>query len=189
MKRKKQAIFVDRDGVINRDSAAYIKNCDEFQFLPESLEALALLEQHGYDVIVITNQSIIGRKMVGIDVLMAIFDKLTKGVENAGGNIKDIYFCPHAPDDQCDCRKPLPGMILKAGEKHDINLEKSCMIGDSAKDIECGKNAGCGMTLLVKTGNGLKAEAELKEKYKEPDFVANDLLDAVKWIIQSNPLK
>ena len=186
--KKTFTVFVDRDGVINRDSAAYIKNCDEFQFLPGSLEAFAMLETHGFDVIVITNQSIIGRKMVTSDVLAAIFDKLTYGVEKAGGKIKDIFFCPHAPDDNCVCRKPLPGMILSAKEKYNIDIDKSCMIGDSAKDIECGKNAGCGATLLVKTGNGIQAEEELKKKNSQPDYVANDLLDAVEWIIQNNPL-
>ncbi len=178
-------VFVDRDGVINRDSDAYIKNCDEFHFLPGSLTAIARLTQMGYQVIVITNQSIIGRKMVEMDVLEAIFQKLVKGVEDTGGKIKDIFFCPHAPGDNCDCRKPLPGMILKAKEKYDIDLDKSCMIGDSAKDIECGKNAGCRVTLLVKTGNGKKAEVELIEKKSQPDYVANDFLDAVEWIIQN----
>lgn len=182
----KKVVFIDRDGVINKDSADYIKNCDEFEFLPGSLEAFKLLKAKGYETIVITNQSVIGRKMVTPDGLDEIFKKMTEGVDAAGGKIKDIFFCPHTPADHCQCRKPLPGMILSAQKKYDIDLETSCMIGDSAKDIECSKNAGCGNSVLVKTGNGLKAVKELAEKKKGPDYLAENLLDAAKWIIKNN---
>ncbi len=181
-----KVVFIDRDGVINKDSADYIKSCDEFQFLPGSLEAFKMLKTEGYETIVITNQSVIGRKMVTPDGLKEIFAKLTEGVEAIGGNIKDILFCPHIPDDHCRCRKPLPGMILYAQKKYDIDLQRSCMIGDSAKDIECSRNAGCGNSVLVKTGNGLKAAKELAEKKKDPDYLAENLLDAAKWIIKNN---
>lgn len=182
----KKVVFIDRDGVINKDSADYIKNCDEFEFLPGSLEAFKLLKTEGYETIVITNQSVIGRNMVTPDGLNSIFAKLIDGVEAAGGNIKDIFFCPHIPDDHCQCRKPLPGMIINAHEKYGINLRTSYMIGDSVKDIECSKNAGCGFSVLVKTGNGLKAVIELAEKKTAPDYIAENLLDAAKWIIKNN---
>lgn len=182
----KKVVFIDRDGVINKDSADYIKNCDEFEFLPGSLEAFKLLKAEDYETIVITNQSVIGRNMVTQDGLNAIFAKLTEGVAAAGGNIKDIFFCPHTPDDHCQCRKPLPGMILSAQKKYDIDLQTSYMIGDSAKDVECSKNAGCGYSVLVRTGNGLKAAKELSEKKNAPDYLADNLLDAAKWIIKNN---
>lgn len=182
----KKVVFIDRDGVINVDSPDYIKNCDEFEFLPGSLEAFKLLKEVGYEVIVITNQSVIGRNMVTPEGLNAIFSKMTTGVKSAGGEIKDIFFCPHTPDDHCQCRKPLPGMILAAQKKYGIELQASCMIGDSAKDVECSKNAGCGLSVLVKTGNGLKAAKELERKKIEPGYIAENLLDAVKWIINKN---
>ncbi len=182
----KKTVFIDRDGVINKDSSDYIKNCDEFEFIPGSLAAFKRLHQEGYDAIVITNQSVIGRQMVTHEGLDAIFNKLKKGVEDIGGKVKDIFFCPHSPDERCKCRKPLPGMILEAQKRYNINLDDSYMIGDSTKDIECAKNAGCGFSVLVKTGNGLNSVKELIEKNIKPDYIAENFLDAAKWIIKHN---
>jgi len=175
-------VFLDRDGVINHDSDAYIKQPAEFHFIPKSPEAIALLNVKGFQVILITNQSAVGRGMISGQILDAIFKKMTHGVEQAGGRIKDIFFCPHAPDQGCGCRKPKPGMILQAVDRHGIDLNKAIMVGDSAKDIECGKNAGCAATLLVKTGNWEKALAALKKKSLAPDFLARDLYEAACWI-------
>ena len=179
----KKTIFLDRDGVINIDSPQYIKNASEFEFIPKSPEAIALLTQYGYRVIVITNQSIIGRNMVSLDVLDAIFTKMKKGVQKAGGRIKDVFFCPHTPEDNCACRKPEPGLIFKACKKYSIDLENSCMVGDSAKDIECALNAGCKKNILVQTGNGVEAQQQLLEKQIIPDYTASDLYDAAKWLV------
>nr|WP_319495548.1 D-glycero-beta-D-manno-heptose 1,7-bisphosphate 7-phosphatase [uncultured Desulfobacter sp.] len=175
-------VFLDRDGVINHDSDAYIKHPDEFHFIPQSPDAIALLTAKGFQVILITNQSAVGRGMISRQTLDDILTKMTRGVERAGGRIKDIFFCPHTPDQGCDCRKPKPGMILRAAAAHGINLEKSVMVGDSAKDIECGKNAGCAKTILVKTGNPEKALAALTAKGIAPDFLARDLYEAACWI-------
>ncbi len=179
----KYTIFLDRDGVINVDSADYIKKPSEFEFIPKSQEAIALLCQNNFQIILITNQSLIGRKMASRETLDAIFDKLRKGVEDAGGKINDIFFCPHTPEDMCECRKPKPKMILDAAKKYDIDLSHSLMVGDSSKDIECGLNAGCGKTILVKTGNGKKACEILFQQGIEPDAIAVDLHDAALWII------
>lgn len=165
------------------DSPSYIKKASEFEFIKKSPEAVALLCQNGFQVFVITNQSLIGRKMADSETLEAIFDKMKKGIVHAGGEIRDIFFCPHTPDDNCSCRKPEPGLILKAVEKYNVDLGASCMVGDSAKDIECGMRAGCCKNLLVTTGNGLKARGILKEKNIKPDHVAPDLYAASLWII------
>ena len=178
-------VFLDRDGVINIDSSEYVKNESEFEFIPKSPEAIALLCKNGFQVIVITNQSMIGRKMVTQKTLEAIFKKMKHGVQKAGGEIKDIFFCPHTPQDNCLCRKPKPGLILEAQKKYQIDLDQSCMVGDSAKDIECARNAGCSKTLLVKTGNGLKAQHQLSQKGITPDYVGSDLYEAALWIISS----
>lgn len=175
-------VFLDRDGVINHDSDAYIKHPDEFHFISKSPDAIAILNSKGFQVILITNQSAVGRGMISGQTLDAILKKMTRGVAQAGGRIKDIFFCPHTPDQGCDCRKPKPGMILQAVKCHGIDLKKSFMIGDSAKDIECGKNAGCAKTILVKTGNGEKALADLTKKGILPDFIAGDLYEAACWI-------
>jgi D-glycero-D-manno-heptose 1,7-bisphosphate phosphatase len=178
-----RTIFLDRDGVINRDSPEYIKNWDEFQFLPGSLEALNLLTRYGVDIIIITNQSVINRGMVSPDVLKDTHDHLRQVVARAGGNIKDIFFCPHRPDEDCPCRKPRPGLIFQARDRYGLDLGGSIMIGDSAKGIEAGILAGCGATILVQTGNGPAARSELCAGRLRPTVIADDLLDATRKII------
>jgi len=182
-------VFLDRDGVINKDSSEYIKNPSEFEFIPKSAEAIALLNQHGFQVVVITNQSLIGRKMAKREILDAIFSKMKKGIKKAGGDIKDVFYCPHLPEDNCTCRKPKPGLIQDAQRKHRIDLDQSCMVGDSAKDIECARNAGCSKTILVETGNGLTAIHQLSQKGVIPDHVASDLYEAARWIIRNTKHK
>lgn len=181
----KDIVFLDRDGVINVDSSEYIKNESEFEFIPNSPEAIALLTQNGFNVIVITNQSLIGRKMISQKTLDAIFKKMKDGIKKAGGDIKDIFYCPHTPADNCSCRKPNPGLILEAQKKYQIDLNQSFMVGDSAKDIECARNAGCSKTLLVKTGNGIAARQQLFQKGIIPDFIGTDLYETALWIINS----
>jgi D-glycero-D-manno-heptose 1,7-bisphosphate phosphatase len=178
-----RTVFIDRDGVINKDSAAYIKSWSEFIFLPRSLQAIKKLTQHHFRSYVITNQSVINRKMVPLETLKQIHANMMNEVASAGGRIDDIFFCPHVPENQCSCRKPKPGLILSAQKKHHIDLSHACMIGDSAKDIECAKLAGCGSALLVKTGNYVEAARVLSDKRIAPDYEALDLYDAVNWVI------
>jgi D-glycero-D-manno-heptose 1,7-bisphosphate phosphatase len=182
----RKVVFLDRDGVINRDSPDYIKSWSEFEFLPGSLEAIKLLTLNGFATIVITNQSVINRKMVSGKMLNHMHTLMKQAVTSKGGQIKDIFFCPHVPKDRCNCRKPSPGLIFKAKQKYRIDIATSVMVGDSAKDIECARNAGCGHAVLVKTGNGSEAEKILKEKAIYPDLIAKDLLEAVGWIITHN---
>ncbi len=179
----KKVVFLDRDGVINRDSPDYIKNWNEFEFLPGSLEALRLLSQAGFHLIVITNQSMIGRGMVPLKLLEETHRKLKDAVAATGGDIFDIFFCPHRPDEACDCRKPSPGLIQQACRRYGIDPADSVMIGDSAKDVLCGRNAGCGTTILVRTGNGIRAEKELADLKLRPDLVVADLLDAARYLL------
>jgi D-glycero-D-manno-heptose 1,7-bisphosphate phosphatase len=176
-------IFLDRDGVMNYDSVNYIKSWQEYKFLPGSLGAMAALSRAGYTLILITNQSIIGRGMVPVAVLEDMHQRLKQAVATAGGRIFDIFYCPHHPDDHCDCRKPEPGLIFQAKEKHGIDLLSTVMIGDNAKDVACGRNAGCGATILVRTGCGRQAEAELSEKKIPPSAVVDDLGGAAQLIL------
>lgn len=181
-------IFLDRDGVVNRDSPDYIKSWDEFEFLPGSLEALRLLTQSGYHLILITNQSVINRGMVPQRVLDHTHSRLQEAVAEAGGRIQDIFFCPHRPDENCDCRKPKPGMILQAQKRYGIDLAASVMIGDNAKDVLCGRNAGCGATILVHTGNTPAVEKKLTACNIRPDAIAADLLTAARIILSKTLL-
>ena len=178
-----RVVFLDRDGVINRDSSDYIKSWDEFEFLPGSIEAIRLLTLNRFNTIIITNQSVINRNMVSREDLEYIHAMMKSAVKSGGGEIKDIFYCPHIPEDECDCRKPKPGLIYMAQKKYRIDLADSVMVGDSAKDIECARNAGCGRSILVKTGNGAMTEKILSERSISPDFVAKDLYHAVNWIV------
>jgi len=183
VEKLENVVFLDRDGVINLDRSDYIKSWSEFKFIPRSIEAIKELTLKGFHAIVITNQSVINRNMVSDKGLEYIFTMMKNEVRSGGGLIKDIFFCPHIPEDNCDCRKPKPGMILQAKRKYDIDLADAVMIGDSAKDIECARNAGCGTAVLVKTGNGVKAEKTLAEKKIYPDYIATDLYEAVQWMV------
>lgn len=180
-----KVVFLDKDGVINEDSPDYIKNWAEVSFIPGSLEALRRLEIAGFTVILITNQSGINRGLMTQSALNYMLAKMAHVVADAGGCITDAFYCPHMPDENCHCRKPLPGLVQKACQTYAIDLLSACMIGDSAKDIECGLAAGCGSTILVKTGNGAVAEKELQEKGVAPTYTAPDLLKAARWLIDT----
>ncbi|OQX62155.1 MAG: D-glycero-beta-D-manno-heptose-1,7-bisphosphate 7-phosphatase [Desulfococcus sp. 4484_241] len=179
-------VFLDRDGVINEDSPEYIKSWAEVRFIPGSLEALRRLTDAGFAIIIVTNQSAIGRKLITLDDFEYISTRMMQEIEKAGGRILDLFFCPHVPDDGCCCRKPKPGMIHKAREKYTIEMASSSMIGDSARDIECAIAAGCPCTVLVETGNGKTAKNELGAKGIVPTYVASDLLDAAMWLIANS---
>ncbi|MFU8768456.1 MAG: D-glycero-beta-D-manno-heptose 1,7-bisphosphate 7-phosphatase [Desulfotignum sp.] len=178
-----RVVFLDRDGVINQDSPHYVRHPDAFHFIPGSRQAIALLTRHGFDIILITNQSVIGRKMVTPRTLDLIFDKLCQGIDAAGGRILDIFFCPHTPDAGCDCRKPLPGLFFQARDRYAIDLSRSLMVGDSATDIMAARSAGCGRAVLVATGNGRQAFQTLTAQGMLPDHYTEDLLAAARWII------
>lgn len=148
-------IVLDRDGVINRDSADYVKSADEFIPIDGSVEAIAALSRHGWKVAIATNQSGIGRGYFGMDELLQMQQKLNRLLEPLGGRIDAFAFCPHVPDDQCQCRKPLPGMLLELIERFDVIPETVPLVGDSLRDLQAAVAVGF-KPYLVKTGNGLK---------------------------------
>jgi histidinol-phosphate phosphatase family protein len=138
-----KAIFLDRDGVININRSDYVKSWDEFVFLPDAKRAVKLVNESDFILIIITNQSPIGRGIFNTSTLDEIHGKMLHEFAEVGCNITAIYYCPHKPDDGCSCRKPQPGLILKAAADFDIDLSRSWMVGDSDSDIEAGKRAGC----------------------------------------------
>lgn len=180
--RLERVVFLDRDGVINRDSPSYIKSLSEFEFLPRSLEAIQKLTTSCFKTILVTNQSAINRGMISTETLAGIHASMQAEVRTHGGKIDDIFFCPHTPEEGCLCRKPAPGMIQSAKKAHGIDLSTTCLVGDSAKDIECARKAGVRYALLVKTGDFDRALKDLSLKNIRPDVIARDLYDAVKWI-------
>ncbi len=148
-------IVLDRDGVINEDSDDYIKSADEWVPIPGSAEAIASLSQAGYSVVVATNQSGLARGLFDITDLHEIHKKMHQHVNQAGGRIDAIFFCPHGPADDCDCRKPKPGMLRSAMEHLNTDMARVPVVGDSLRDLQAGMAVGA-MPILVLTGKGTK---------------------------------
>lgn len=146
-------IILDRDGVINEDSDEYIKSPQEWQPIEGSLQAIGSLTKNGYQVVIATNQSGIGRKLFTIDDLNAIHMKMNSHLSQYGGVIDAIFFCPHIPRDDCQCRKPKPGMYFEISERLRMPLNKVYCIGDKMTDVKAAQSAG-GKPVLVRTGKG-----------------------------------
>ena len=146
-------VILDRDGVINHDSDQYIKSPAEWRPLAGSLEAIAKLNQHGYTVAVATNQAGVARGLFDMKTLNAIHQKLHTSAQAAGAHIDAIFFCPHAAEAYCDCRKPRPGMLKSIGQRFDVDLRGVPMVGDSLRDLQAGFEVGCA-PYLVRTGKG-----------------------------------
>lgn len=147
-------IILDRDGVINEDSADYIKSPEEWIPIPGSLEAIARLCRAEFRIVIITNQSGIGRGLFTIDTLNRIHTRMLEHIRQKGGEIDAIMVCPHTPGDNCDCRKPKPGMFIELAQRLKINLHGVPAVGDSIRDLEAAQAAEAS-PILVKTGNGL----------------------------------
>ena len=144
----KKAIFLDRDGVINLEKKDYVKSIKEFQIMDNVPKAIIELKKKGFLVIIITNQSAINRGLLTIKILNEIHNYLQEILKDNNTSVDDFYFCPHRPEEKCKCRKPNPGMLLKAAQEHDIDMSQSFMIGDSLTDIQAAKKAGCEGILL-----------------------------------------
>lgn len=157
-------IILDRDGVINEDSDDYIKSAAEWQPIPGSIEAIAKLCNAGYSVVIATNQSGLSRGLFSLDDLEAMHRKMRDLVETAGGKIDGIYYCPHHPEENCDCRKPATGLLDAIAEDWG-NIEGVPFVGDSLKDLELAEKKHC-KAILVRTGKGQKTEKQLKETDK-----------------------
>lgn len=175
-------IILDRDGVINEDSDDYIKSAEEWIPIPGSLEAIAKLKQAGYTIAVATNQSGIGRGLYSFEDFEEMCEKMDVLLDQAGGWVDGIFLCPHHPDDNCDCRKPKPGLFHQIMEAFELDsLEGVPVIGDSLRDLEAGQPLGC-VPILVRTGKGQTTEAKLTQDI--PTQVFEDLAEAVNAILQ-----
>ena len=149
----KPAIFLDRDGVINENRSDYVKTWDEYVFLPNVFSPLRSLAQTDYAIVVISNQSPIGRGLVQQKTIEIINARMQAEIERQGGRVDAVYYCPHAPSENCNCRKPAPGMLLKAAQELEIDLACSYLVGDAVSDVEAAFAAGC-QPIYVLTGLG-----------------------------------
>ena len=178
------AIFLDRDGVIIENCDKYVRSWDDVKFLPLSLQALNLLNQTTYKIIITSNQSVVGRGIISEEQSQEINRRIIEDITSVGGRVDGIFVCPHIPEDHCSCRKPKPGLILQAAQALSIDLPSSIMIGDALTDIVAGSAAGIKTLIMVKTGRG-KEQYKLSLSASYPSFVATDnLLTAISLLSQ-----
>ena len=185
MTAKVPAIFLDRDGTVNVDHG-YVHEIDDFQFIDGVIEAMQELKAMGYALVLVTNQSGIARGMFSEDRFMQLTEWMDWSLADRGVDLDGIYYCPHHPEaavegyrQQCDCRKPQPGMLLSAMKELNINMAASYMVGDKTDDIQAGKAAGVGTTVLVRSGKSVTAEGEM-----QADWIIDSLADLPQRIKQ-----
>ena len=173
-----RAVFLDRDGTMAKDGP-YCSRPEDFELFPETAEAVGILNEHGFKVIVITNQSGIARGYFDGATLAKIHEKMKSELAKEGAWVNGIYYCPHHPDDNCDCRKPKPKLVLQAAREHDIDLGRSFVVGDLPMDVELGKNVGC-KTVLVSQQSNDKQTGVIEPA---PDYVGRNMYEIAQWII------
>jgi D-glycero-D-manno-heptose 1,7-bisphosphate phosphatase len=178
--RQVKLIILDRDGVINYDREQFIKSPDEWRPIPGSLEAIARLNHAGFRIVVATNQSGLGRRLLDTATLISIHDKLHKALGQVGGRIDAVFFCPHTADTDCDCRKPKPGMLVDIGRRFGVELTGVPCIGDSLRDLQAAEACGA-QPILVLTGKG---EKTLRDgNFPENTVIFPDLAFAVTALL------
>lgn len=179
-----RAIFLDRDGVICENRADHVKNWLEFKFLPGAKESLAALSHLGLPIVVVTNQAAIGRGLLTNKTLEDIHQRMVAEIAVYGGRIDRIFYCPHRPEDKCDCRKPKPGLLIQAAEALDLDLKNSYLIGDTATDIQAGLEVGC-HNILVLTGRGREQlVSALHSSSRHFLTVSRSLMEAADYILK-----
>jgi len=172
-----RAVFVDRDGTMAED-VSYCSCPEDFNLFPATARAIRLLNEHDFKVIVITNQSGIGRGYFNEETLAQIHDKMRSDLAKEGACVDAIYYCPHHPDDNCDCRKPKPKLVLQAAKDFNIDLRHSFLIGDLQIDIDLGKAIGC-HSILIGDSDSIRTD-----KNVQPDAIVADILEAVQVILK-----
>lgn len=175
----KPAVLIDRDGVIVKNRADYVKSRLEMEILPGALESIAALSQGGHRIFVLTNQSAIGQGLTTSDEVESMHRQLAFEVSCAGGEIEAFLVCPHTPDDGCDCRKPAPGLLFQARDRYGVDLNSAVMIGDWETDAQAARNAGCSSILILDGRSGDKTASEA-------DHMVKDLSEAVELILSRN---
>ena len=175
--------ILDRDGTINEDSAEYVKSADEWRPLPGALEAIAKLNHAGWRVVVVTNQSGLGRGLFDVDALNAMHTKMHTQLAAVGGKIDAVFYCPHAPDAGCRCRKPEPGLFEQIGERFGLDLRGAPNVGDSARDLVAGAAVGC-VSHLVLTGKGAAYQGRaLPDSFPVGTLVHEDLAAFAEYLV------
>lgn len=176
------AIFLDRDGVLIENRSDYVRDWSHVTILPGVIEALSGFKQEGFKIIVVTNQSVVGRRLVTHSAAQEINSRLIHTLKRKGGWVDAVYMCPHIPDDLCNCRKPRPGLLLQAAEELSLDLNSSWMVGDAWSDLLAGQSAGLHRTIMVKTGRGSTQLQEIQPEGLKSFLVSDNLFAAFQTI-------
>ncbi len=176
------AVLLDRDGVINRELGRPVLAWDEFEFLPGVLRALQALAGLPIPIVVVSNQAAIGRGWVGAATVNDIHRRMTRAIQDAGGRVDEVVYCPHAPEADCPCRKPRPGLLLGAARKHCFDLTRAVMVGDSYRDIQAAQAAGA-VPIMVRSGHHIPRELE-DQLHREQVQVVSDLGTVATVIVE-----
>ncbi len=179
-----QAVFLDRDGVLIENRPDYIREWSHVKILPRVLDALSGFQHEGFKIVVVTNQSAIGRGLMSFNTAQEISNRLVKTIKESGGWIDGVYICPHKPEEQCTCRKPKPGLLLQAAQDLSIDLHSSWMIGDAWSDLLAGQAAGLRGTVMVRTGRGETQLLETQSREIKPYLVSDDLFTAFNTVVE-----
>ncbi len=175
-----RAVFIDRDGTLIVEKN-YLHKIEDVEMIPGVGKALAKLKKHGFRLILITNQSGVGRGFFTMEDVQRVHRHILAVLQKDGATLDGVYICPHQPEDNCECRKPKTKLIRDAAEKFQLDLARSFMVGDRELDVELGHNAGC-RSVLVRTGYG---ETVIDGNLARPDFIAADLPAAAEWILKA----
>jgi D-glycero-D-manno-heptose 1,7-bisphosphate phosphatase len=176
------AVFLDRDGVLIENRADYVREWSHVTLLPGTVDALHGLHEAGLKIIVVTNQSAVGRGLISFETAQEINNRLVRTILENGGWIDAVYMCPHQPQEGCTCRKPQPGLLLQAAREFALDLESSWIVGDAWSDLLAGQSAGLLGTIMVRTGRGTTQLLEAQPKEIGSFIVSNDLFGAYKAI-------
>lgn len=172
------AIFLDRDGVIIENRSDYVRQWSHVTVLPKAIDALSGFKRQGFKIVVVTNQSAIGRGLMTIEDAQAINERLVATIKEGGGWVDAVFMCPHKPEDNCPCRKPQPGLLLQAAQQFSLDLRSSWMVGDAWTDLLAGQSAGVKGTIIVRTGRGAVQLLQTQREEMQPYFVCDDVFDA-----------
>ena len=178
-------MFLDRDGVINENvDGDYVRSWEGLRILPGALEAIAELTRAGYPIVIVTNQQGVGKGLMAVSDVEEIHRRLVEEIERAGGRVAAVRYCPHLAEEGCACRKPKPGLLVRAAEELGLDLARSVFVGDAVSDVQAARTAGC-RPILVRTGRGAAAETALRSGGYGEVEVVEDLVAAARLIARA----
>jgi D-glycero-D-manno-heptose 1,7-bisphosphate phosphatase len=176
------AIFLDRDGVLVENRSDYVRDWSQVKIFPEAIRSLSHAALRNYKIVIITNQSAVGRGLMSLDTANEINNRLVHIIHQRGGQVDGVYLCPHKPDDHCSCRKPKPGLILQAATELSLDLQRSWMIGDAWSDVQAGQAAGVRQSILLRTGRGREQLLHPHPENLTSHFIFENLSQAIDAI-------